>query len=121
MELQNTSGQGSTSVVPEEIKGWNWGAFFLNWIWSIGNQTYIGLLSLIPYAGVIMAIILGVKGNDWAWQNRKWESIEQFKEVQKKWTMWGFIILAIYIILLVAVVIPMFTAIRQKTMTPTMY
>lgn len=28
----NTSGQGSSAAVPEEVKGWSWGAFFLSWI-----------------------------------------------------------------------------------------
>ena len=32
----NTSGQGSSAVVPEEVKGWSWGGFFLTWIWGIG-------------------------------------------------------------------------------------
>src|SRR6516162_11951094 len=35
-------------AIPAEIKRWNWGAFLLNWIWGIGNQTYIALLALIP-------------------------------------------------------------------------
>ena len=95
MEMENTSGQGAASVVPDEVKGWNWGAFFLNWIWSIGNKVWIGLLSLVPYAGLIMAIILGVKGSEWAWQNRRFESIEQFKAVQRKWAYWGLAIVIV--------------------------
>ena len=90
MEMQNTSGQGAASVVPDEIKGWNWGAFFLNWIWSIGNNVWIGLLALI--LGIIMSIILGIKGSEWAWQNRRWESVEQFKTVQHIWAVWGVVI-----------------------------
>ena len=90
MEMQNTSGQGAASVVPDEIKGWNWGAFFLNWIWSIGNNVWIGLLALI--LGIIMSIILGIKGSEWAWQNRRWESVEQFKTVQHTWAVWGVVI-----------------------------
>ena len=62
--MENTSGQGKLSNVPSEVKGWNWGAFLLNWIWSIGNNTWIGLLSLIPYAGIVMVIVLGIKGNE---------------------------------------------------------
>lgn len=104
MELQqNTSGQGASAIVPDEIKGWNWGAFWLNWIWSIGNQVWIGLLSLV--IGIIMAIILGVKGNEWAWQNRKWVSVEQFKETQKKWAMWGWIYLGITVIITVLIMV----------------
>ena len=65
---ENTSGQGTLAVVPEEIRGWNWGAFLLHWMWGIGNNVWIGLLAIIPYAGIIMAIVLGVKGTEWAWQ-----------------------------------------------------
>jgi len=25
--------------VPAEIDRWNWGAFLLNWVWGIGNNT----------------------------------------------------------------------------------
>ena len=87
--VENTSGQGKLAVVPREIEGWNWGAFLLNWIWSICNNVWIGLLSLIPYAGIIMVIILGVKGNEWAWQYKRWDSIEHFKRTQKTWRDWG--------------------------------
>lgn len=97
-KAENSSGMGENSVIPDEIKGWSWGGFLLNWIWSIGNKTYIGLLALIPYIGFIMAIILGAKGREWAWRNKKWENIQQFKDIQKKWTKWG---LAIPIISLV--------------------
>ena len=34
---QNTSGYGSLASMPPEIRHWNWGAFFLTWIWGIGN------------------------------------------------------------------------------------
>jgi hypothetical protein len=42
--MDNTSGQGERAHVPAEIDRWNWGAFLLNWIWGIGNDTYIALL-----------------------------------------------------------------------------
>jgi hypothetical protein len=87
--IYNTSGQGKASVVPAEIMKWNWGAFLLSWIWGIGNQTYIALLTLIPYVGFIMIFVLGVKGSEWAWKNKQWESIEHFQQVQKKWAWWG--------------------------------
>jgi hypothetical protein len=92
---ENTSGQGKLAVVPREVAGWNWGAFLLSFIWSIGNNVWIGLLSLIPYAGIIMFIVLGVKGNEWAWQNKRWDSIEHFKRTQRKWRNWGLALLAI--------------------------
>ncbi len=92
---ENTSGQGSLAVIPQEIRGWNWGAFILTWLWGISNKVWISLLSAIPYVGVIMAIMLGVKGNEWAWRNKRWDSIQHFKSTQKKWSIAGVVILAI--------------------------
>jgi len=76
--------------VPEEIKGWNWGAFWLNWIWGIAHNVWISLLAFcLP---VIWQIVLGVKGSEWAWQQRQFDSIEQFKQTQAAWSKWGWII-----------------------------
>ncbi len=92
LATENTSGQGKFASVPREIQGWNWGAFLLNWLWSVDNKVWIGLLTLIPYVGFIMGIMLGAKGNEWAWQNKKWESIEHFKRTQATWTKWGVVL-----------------------------
>jgi hypothetical protein len=103
---ENTSGQGSLAVIPREIGGWNWGAFLLSWIWAVGNSVWIGLLALIPYAGFIMAIILGVKGNEWAWRYKRWDSVEHFKRTQSTWTKWGLgIVLGIiaFVVLMMAI------------------
>ena len=106
---ENTSGQGKDVVIPEGVKGWSWGAFLLSWIWAIGNKTWIGLLALVPYIGLIMAIVLGVKGREWAWQNKKWDSVEHFQAVQKRWTFWGCMLLIIPLIgILAAIIIPNF-------------
>ena len=92
---KNTSGQGSLAVVPPEIKGWNWGAFFLNWIWGIRNKTYIAFLCFIPFVNWVMPFVLGAKGSKWSWQNHKWESIDQFKKSQRKWSIWGLVIFVV--------------------------
>jgi hypothetical protein len=75
--------------VPDGVRGWNWGAFFLGWIWGIGNGVWIALLALIPGFGLIMHIVLGLKGNEWAWQSRSWQSLQEFRKVQRTWTLWG--------------------------------
>lgn len=100
---------GVTQPIPEGIRGWSWGAFLLNWIWAIGNNTWIGLLSLVPYLGFIMAVILGFKGREWAWRNKHWDSIEHFQRVQKRWSFWGLLICVGGAILgvVAAIVIPM--------------
>ena len=74
-------------VVPEGVKGWSWGAFFLNWIWAIGNKTWIGLLCLVPIVGFVMAFVLGFKGREWAWKNARWDSLEHFNRVQRLWSI----------------------------------
>lgn len=88
---ENSSGQGFSATVPPEIKGWNWGAFFLTWIWGIGNRVWLALIALapIPLAGLVMMVILGIKGNEWAWQSKRWESIEHFRRRQRVWMYWG--------------------------------
>ena len=87
--MDNTSGQGKYSSVPSEIQTWNWGAFFLNVLWGLFNRTYIALLCVIPVFGVLMAFVLGFKGNEWAWQNKRWKSVEQFQHEQKIWSTLG--------------------------------
>jgi len=89
----NTSGQGGP--VPDEVKnmGWNWGAFWLTWIWGSGNGVWISFGALV--LGIIWSVVLGLKGNEWAWQNRRFESIEQFRETQAAWSKWGWIVLVV--------------------------
>lgn len=93
---QPPSGQGAASPLPPELEGWNWGAFLLNWIWGLGNNVMIALLSLfVPF----FPIYLGLKGNELAWQNKQWDSIEHFKATQAKWTKWGIIVFAVSLVL----------------------
>lgn len=84
----NNSGQGSlfdsSVLLPEEIKGWNWGAFLLSPFWVLSNRVWIGLLAWVPLVGFWIAIALGVKGNEWAWKSRRWESIDQFNIHQRR-------------------------------------
>lgn len=83
------------NTVPQEIKKWNWGAFFFGWLWGICNGLYWPLLmilvSFIPYIGQVLAfaisIALGIKGNEWAWKSKAWDGVEHFKRVQHKWAI----------------------------------
>jgi hypothetical protein len=75
--------------VPDGVKGWSWGAFLLNWVWAVGNRTWIGLLALVPYVGVLVAIWLGIKGREMAWKNGHWQSVEHFNRVQRAWSRWA--------------------------------
>ena len=113
---QATASNITPPPIPEGVKGWSWGAFLLNWIWAIGNRTWIGLLALIPYVGLIMAIVLGFKGREWAWKNKQWDSVEQFNAVQKKWSFWGVAICvtAMAIGLVAAIAIPQYHSYQHR-------
>ena len=78
--------------VPAEIDRWNWGAFLLNWIWGIGNNTFIALLMFVPFFGLVMPFVLGARGSRWAWRNGRWDSIEHFKRVQRAWAIWACVV-----------------------------
>ena len=97
--MENTSGGGSSAVVPAEIDRWNWGAFLLNWIWGIGNSTFIAFLMFVPFVNMVMPFVLGAKGSAWAWRNKRWENVEAFKTTQRKWVRWGLAAICMFIIL----------------------
>jgi hypothetical protein len=106
----NTSGQGSSAIVPEEIKGWSWAGFGLTWIWGVFNGVLISLLALIPFFAIIWAIVLGVKGREWSWRNKKWDSVEQFKNTQRPWDIAGIVLFAIWaaaIVIIPVILVPL--------------
>lgn len=112
---ENNSGKGGDYPVLDIIKDkFNWGAFLLSWIWGIGNKTYITLIMLvawllgfIPFVGALLVlgihIWFGIKGNEWAWQNKRFPSIKAFHEYQKKWAIAGIIISILWLSLIVAI------------------
>lgn len=79
----------SVKEIPDEIKGWNWGAFAFNIFWGIGNKTYLPLLCLIPFFNIIWMFVCGFKGNEWAWKDGNYTSVEEFKLIQKTWSRAG--------------------------------
>jgi hypothetical protein len=101
---ENTSGQGESAIVPEEVKGWSWAGFGLTWIWGVFNGVLISLLALIPGFHLIWAIVLGIKGREWAWRNKKWDSVENFKDTQRPWDIAGIVLFAISVVSLIIVI-----------------
>jgi serine/threonine protein kinase len=94
-EIVNNSGCGINNrdeQVPEEILGWNWGAFLLPWFWLWTNNVWYGLFCFTPQIGWVMTIFMGIKGNEWAWKSRRWRSIEHFKAHQRGWAIAGILI-----------------------------
>mgnify|MGYP003297937111 CR=1 FL=1 len=136
MAFVNNSGQGKDSVVPAEVKGYSWGAFTLSWIWGIFNNSWFtmfaflgAILSLIPFIGWLipwaLCIWFGFRGNEWAWQNKKWESIEKFHEIQKKWAIasaicFGVLVVLAFIGIILALTIPSLLTKTQEQQFETM-
>jgi hypothetical protein len=77
--------------IPAELDRWNWGAFFLNWIWGIGNSVFIALLMFVPVVNIVMIFVLGARGSRWAWRNRAWRDAEHFRRTQRAWAIAGLI------------------------------
>jgi hypothetical protein len=61
-----------------------------------------GITRFVMFLLVLMQIVLQVslllKGNQWAWQAKRWDSVQSFLTVQKRWT---YFFLAIFVILFI--------------------
>ena len=95
----NTSGQREGAVVPAEVQGLNWGAFFFGWIWSACNGG--GALWIIVglFLSPIDRLYLLLKGNEIAWKNKRWDSVAAFQATQRKWAVVGLVVLVVAVLL----------------------
>ena len=85
--------QQAVGVVQErtpDLSKWNWGAFMLYPIWGFFNGCWWAFLVALAFGWTIIpAVIFGVYGTRWAWENRSWVSVEDFEQTQKSWATWG--------------------------------
>lgn len=107
----------TSAPVPQEIQGWNWGAFLMPGLWVFPNKVWIGLLCMIPIFGLPIPFVLGAKGNVWAWRSRQWRSLQDFKAHQRAWAIAGGSIWGSFIGLLVLAAIV--TPPENSSTTPT--
>lgn len=104
---KNNSGKGE-EYVPEDVKGWNWGAFWFGPIWCLGNKLYNQAFIftftsfLLPF---VFNVIIAAKGNEWAWKNAHWQSVNHFNDKQQKWTNASWLLLPLIIVASVAIAI----------------
>ncbi len=98
-----------TGEMPYDFKKeFNWGAFFGTWIWGLFNKSYKTLLMLILWFtpwNILFAVYCGIKGNEWASENRNWDSLEKFKSSQEKqtafWAIFSVILIPAIIFILI--------------------
>lgn len=121
-----TPGTGSTWVggggtfnkstpVPSEIRGWNWGAFLISPLWCMTNQVWFGLLSCLPVIGLPINLLLGLKGNTWAWRSRPWASVPAFKSHQRGWTIAGLAVTPFWTPIVIIFYIAIFSPMSEPT------
>lgn len=89
MVLLFKKGQITGNLPYDYRKEFNWGAFLGTWIWGIVNKSYktlwIFLLGLTPIS-LHYSLYCGLRGNEWAYTNKKWTDVDAFNEAQKKQT-----------------------------------
>ncbi len=97
------SRQGEREL-PDELRGLNWGALMMNFVWGLAMRVPWTWLHLVPFVGWVMPLVFWVRGNEWAWRFRQWESIEHFRRVQRKWEIAGviFVVLNLIVAILLA-------------------
>lgn len=90
--------------IPANIKCFNLGAMLLNVLWGIRHGIWVSFFTLIPIFGwIIMPIILGFKGNEWAWKKNNYNSTIEFLKSQRRWTIAGIITLFLVVIVIIQV------------------
>ena len=82
--------------------GLNWGAFLLCPFWGMAHSVWVALLAFIPAAGWIVPVVMLIKGNELAWQNRRFRDYQEFYSVQRAWLIWGVVIDSLWIVASVA-------------------
>lgn len=81
--------------------GWSWAAFLMPYPWLLGHGRLawgmililstgipvVGLLHLLLYP--LAAVWLGRRGHELAWTYAPYHSLEQLREGEREWVLWG--------------------------------
>lgn len=111
-------------ALPDDLAGFNLGAFLLNRSWLISHHAtpgfFVGLILSLPYVGLLLWLIFGaamlkialifslgiigwlwagLRGNELAWENRAWINKDHFRRAQSGWLVKGLIFWAIVAVL----------------------
>lgn len=99
-----TGGPSNSTQFPFKMK-WNWGAFGLYPIWGFFNGCWWGILVslFLGYLFPVPNIVFGIYGTRWAWENRKWNSLQDFMKTQSDWAVWGIIVFCMNMLVLLFV------------------
>jgi hypothetical protein len=79
------------------LKRWNWGAFFLTPFWALRHGLdWWFFFSIMPGVAILARFYMGWYGSRLAFEKSRVRSIERFMKVQRNWTIYAILILAIF-------------------------
>lgn len=106
-ETMSVEEQTQTEIrEPKCLQSFNWGAFFITFLWGIFNRVWWVLLCIIPIVNIIVMFYMGFKGNQLSWEHYKDEMLpEDFDSKQHGWNIAGWIILGLNLIYVVVIAI----------------
>ena len=84
-----------STQVPPELTRFNWAAFLWGGFWAIGHRVWIGLLAFVPLLGMIMNVVLGLRGSEWAWRAGAIPDIARFRQAQRTWVIVWAVLMAL--------------------------
>lgn len=133
--LQGANTSGEHGEVPPELQGgWNWGAAFVTFFWSITHRVwwYVGLQFALFFWGLFIGIVgnlnkdlvpfilgnnlvtfalwigfriyFGTRGNAIAWQYRRFENPYHCLYVQDAWKPWGIVLFVLAMLFLLCII-----------------
>ena len=84
----------------QQGKFFNWGACAVPFIYGLCNRLYIwAVLGLIPYLNIIVAIVLGFRANEEAWEKEPYKTQDEFIATQQNWNTFGIVAIILQIFL----------------------
>ena len=107
------SGNDPLSLDEARRLGWNWGAFFLPYLWFLGHGRVAAGMLLLVSSGVpflnllhiaiypILGIYLGLNGYEQAWRHQPYHSVDQLRRRERDWAIWGFVAVALVLVSMV--------------------
>ena len=88
-EFTDTAGR---SILPDEARGFSWGAFLCGPLWGFPYRIWVSILSWLPGIGALVWFWLGFNGREMAWRAREWESVQSFLASERRWTRVGLVL-----------------------------
>ncbi len=74
------------------------------------------VLIIMFFIGLGLKIWLGINGNKWAWQNKRWESVERFHKIQKVWAIVGTVLFILSVLVTPIVIFLMYFVLYKMYM-----